>query len=300
MNFVNINAAAPGTGNAGRQLILAGLTNATADINSFQPYGDTVYNGLQTQVRARGHNAQFDVVYTLSKTTDYADNAGGNAAGAGGPRIQYLPSKELNYGLAGYDRTHNFQLFGTYSLPFGRQERWANNGWKEIALGGWQINGIFTAMSGTPIYIVQGGAFNLNAPGSQQIPDLVKSSVTINNDFKPGAPPAGADPTQYAYFDRSAYTVVNIPAGQQQRFGNSPRNSIRGPGFAELDLGLFRSFRLGGTAVAQLRIEALNALNHPNYANPGNDVSNTNTFGYITSTTGVGERNFRLGLRFSF
>jgi hypothetical protein len=155
-------------------------------------------------------------------------------------------------------------------------------------------------MSGTPIYIVQGTAFNLNAPGSSQIPDLVKSSVTINNDFKPGAPPAGADPTQYAYFDRSAYAVVNIPAGQQQRFGNSPRNSIRGPGFAELDLGLFRSFRLGGSAVAQLRIEALNALNHPNYSNPGNDVSNTNTFGYIMSTTGVGERNFRLGLRFSF
>jgi hypothetical protein len=300
MNFVNINAAAPGTGNAGRALFLAGLTNATADINSFQPYGDTIYNGLQTDLRARGHNAQFDAVYTLSRTTDYADNAGGNAAGAGGPRIQYLPSKELNYGLAGYDRTHNLQLFGTYSLPFGRNERWANNGWKELALGGWQINGIFTAMSGTPIYIVQGSAFNLNAPGSQQIPDLVKSTVAINNDFKPGAPPAGADPSQYQYFDRSAYSSVNIPASQQQRFGNAPRNSIRGPGFAELDLGLFRSFRLGGTAIAQLRIEALNALNHPNYSNPGNDISNPNTFGYITSTTGVGERDIRLGLRFSF
>ena len=49
-----------------------------------------------------------------------------------------------------------------------------------------------------------------------------------------------------------------------------------------------------------MRIEALNALNHPNYSNPGNDVSNANTFGYITSTTGVGEHDIRLGLRFSF
>ena len=67
-----------------------------------------------------------------------------------------------------------------------------------------------------------------------------------------------------------------------------------------MDLGLFRSIKLGGTAFVQIRVEALNALNHPNYSNPGNDVSNTNTFGYITSTTGVGERNFRLGIRFSF
>ena len=155
-------------------------------------------------------------------------------------------------------------------------------------------------MSGTPIYIVQNSAFNLNAFGSAQVPDLVKGTVAINNNFTPGAPPAGADPTQYQYFDRSAYATVNIPAGQPQRFGNSPRNSIRGPGYTELDLGLFRSFRLGGTAVAQVRIEALNALNHSNFSNPGNDVTNTNTFGYITSTTGVGERNFRLGLRFSF
>src|SRR5262249_6914417 len=170
MNLVNINAAAPGTGNAGRALVLAGIANATADINSFQPYGDTIYNGLQTSVRARGHNTQLDIVYTLSRTTDYADNAGGNAAGAGGPRIQYLPDKELNYGPAGYDRTHNFQAFGSYNLPFGGGERWATNGWKAAVLGGWQLNGILTAMSGTPIYIVQGNAFNLNAPGSQQVP----------------------------------------------------------------------------------------------------------------------------------
>ena len=101
MNFVNINAGAPGTGNAGRPLFLSGLTNLNTDINSFQPYGDTVYNGLQTQVRARSAKAQAGITYTLSKTTNYADNAGGNAAGAGGPRIQYMPSKELNKGLAG-------------------------------------------------------------------------------------------------------------------------------------------------------------------------------------------------------
>src|SRR6185503_18577943 len=101
--FININAGAPGTGNAGRPLFVRGLTNLNSDINSYEPYGDTVYDGLQTQLRARSHAAQAGLVYTWSKTTNFADNGGGNAAGAGAPRIQYLPEKARNEGLAGYD-----------------------------------------------------------------------------------------------------------------------------------------------------------------------------------------------------
>jgi hypothetical protein len=44
----------------------------------------------------------------------------------------------------------------------------------------------------------------------------------------------------------------------------------------------------------------LNALNHPNFANPGNNISDAGTFGFITQTTGIGERNIRLGARFIF
>ena len=101
------------------------------------------------------------------------------------------------------------------------------------------------------------------------------------------------------YFDRSAYAAVNIPAGQPQRFGNSGRNPIRGPGFWNVDLGLFRTVDISRVKI-QFRAEALNALNHPNFANPGADISNAGTFGFITSTTGTGERNLRLGVRVSF
>jgi hypothetical protein len=300
MNFVNINAGAPGTGNAGRPLFVAGLSNVNSDINSFQPYGDTVYDGLQTQVRARSRSAQGTVVYTWSETTNYVDNAGGNAAGAGGPRIQYLPEKERNKGLAGYDRTHNFQAFWAYNLPFGREERWATGGWKNAVFGGWQLNGVWTAMSGTPIYIVQDTPFNLNAAGSRQVPDLIADTVATYPDHKVNRPPAGANPNDYQYFDRSAYQVVNIAAGAAQRFGTSPRNTVRGPGFWNVDLGFFRSFTLPRTVVMQFRFEMLNALNHANYRNPGNNVSDPGTFGFITETTGVGERNIRLGLRVTF
>ena len=102
------------------------------------------------------------------------------------------------------------------------------------------------------------------------------------------------------YFDRSAYAVVNVPAGQPQRFGNSGRNPIRGPGFWNFDLGLFKMVDLGSRARIQFRLEALNAFNRANFANPGGDISNANAFGFITSTTGTGERNIRFGMRFWF
>jgi hypothetical protein len=300
MAFVNINAGAPGTGNAGRSLFLQGLTNLNSDINSYQPYGDTRYDGLQTSVRARSRNLLGGASYTWSKTTNYSDNGGGNAAGAGGPRIQYLPDKELNYGPAGYDRTHNFQAYWVWDLPFGGGQKWATEGWQKAVLGDWQVNGIWSAMSGTPIYTVQNTGFNLNAAGSQQVPDLVKTDVATYPDNQYGRPPAGADGNAYQYFDRSAFQAVNIPAGQAQRFGNSPRNLIRGPGYWDVDLGIFRSVRFAGSGSVQFRIEILNLFNHPNLSNPGNNISDAANFGFITSTTGIGERNLRLGIRATF
>lgn len=300
MQFVNINAGAPGCGDACRPLVLAGLSNVTGNINMYQPYGDTVYNGLQTLASLRTRNLQGGIAYTWSKTTNYADNGGGNAAGAGAPRIQYLPAKELNKGPAGYDRTHNFQAYWNWSLPFGKGQRWAGDGWKKALLGDWQLNGVWSAMSGTPIYIIQNSGFNLNAAGSAQVPDLIKPDVATYPGHRVGRPPAGSNPGDYEYFDRSAYQAVNIPAGQPQRFGNSPRNSLRGPGFWNVDLGLFRTFSLPRNVNLQVRLEALNAFNHANFSNPGNNVSDAATFGFITSTTGVGERNLRFGVRVSF
>jgi outer membrane receptor protein involved in Fe transport len=293
MGFININTSAPGTGNAGRELARFGLTQ---DINMIKPFGDAHYNGLQAELRARGKNGLLGVAYTLSKATNYQDNDSN-------PRIPYLPEIERNYGPAGFDRRHNFQTYWVYNLPFGKDQRWATEGLAHAILGGWQVNGILSIMSGQPINIVQNAAGNLNAGGSQQYPDLVKDHVDIfpdNQKKLPSAGGAGADPNAYQYFDRSAFAAVNIPAGQAQRFGSMPRNPIYGPGFYNVDLGLFKTIPLTRGSQLQLRMEALNAFNHPNFGNPGADISNAGTFGFITNTIGVGERNIRFGIRLSF
>jgi hypothetical protein len=223
-----------------------------------------------------------------------------HAVNDGGPRIQYYPEARRNRGLAGYDRTHNFQLYGLWELPFGRGKRFADEGILSKLLGGFQLSGVMGAVSGSPFTIAQNNVFNLNAGGSGQAPDQVKSNVQIFSDNLKGTPPAGTDPARYQYFDRTAFAPVNIPAGQPQRFGNAGRNTLRGPGFFNMDLSLFRTIRFIEGIEMQLRAEALNALNHPNFANPASNVTDPNTFGYITSTAGQGSRIFRLGARVSF
>jgi Carboxypeptidase regulatory-like domain/TonB dependent receptor len=290
MGFININAGAPGTGNAGRALASLGLTG---NINMILPYMTATYDALQATLKRRWASSLFGVSYTYSKAINFADNDAN-------PRIQYYPEAQRNRGLAGYDRTHNLQMYGVWDLPFGRGRRWANEGLASKLFGGFQLNGVMGAVSGSPIFVVQGNPGNLNAAGSAQVPDQIKSEVQIFGGNLKGSPPAGADPTAYLYFDRSAYAAVNIPSGQPQRFGNAGRNNLRGPGFFNIDMGLFRTFSFTESIKLQFRAEALNALNHPNFANPGADISTAASFGFITSTVGQGSRIWRFGGRLSF
>jgi hypothetical protein len=290
MGFININAAAPGTGNAGRALASLGLT---ADINMILPYMTTTYDAMQVSFKRRLSGSTFGGAYTFSKSINFADNDAN-------PRIQFYPAARQNRGLAGYDRTHNLQLYGFWELPFGRGKQFASEGILSKIVGGFQVGGVLSAMSGTPFNVVQGNANNLNAPGSGQMPDLVKPNVQIFDDNLKGALPAGANPASYQYFDRAAFAAVNIPAGQPQRFGTAGRNILRGPGFFNMDLSVFRTIGITEGINLQFRAEALNALNHPNFGNPGADVSNQGQFGFITTLVGQPSRIFRLGARVSF
>jgi len=291
MGFININASAPGAGQNGRPLFIKfGLTQ---DINEILPYKTATYDALQSELKGRFGSSIVGAVYTFSKAINYADNDAN-------PRIQYQPEADRNRGLASYDRTHNFQGYAVYDLPLGKGRRWLSNGFAGYVLGGWQVNGIMSLMSGTPFYVVQGSAGNLNAAGSGQVPDQIAPIVGIYGFNLKGTPPAGANAAAYRYFDTTAYAPVVVDATHPARFGNAGRNNLRGPGFFNIDFSLFRSFAVTERIKFQIRGEALNALNHPNFANPGADISSAGTFGFITSTTGTGERNIRLSARVSF
>ncbi len=298
MGFININAGPPGGGDDNRPLAIKfGLK---ADINSIQPYGNTTYDALQALFTRRWGSSLFGTAYTWSKTINFADNDGG-------PRIQYLPEKQRNRGPASYDRTHNLQSYLVYDLPFGKGQRWAKDGWASKVLGGFQVSGVMSIMSGIPFYVIQGNAPNLRAGGSGQVPNQLIPNITILGGIGlPSQRGSAAGPwflnTVLNKTIQGVSCTSNCAWADETgaRFGSGGRNNLRGPGFFETDMSVFRTFSITEKVKFQLRAEALNATNHANFANPTADT-NSGNFGYVTGTYGPNQsRQWRFGARFSF
>jgi len=223
-----------------------------------------------------------------------ASNSDGLAA------IQIPEYYHLNRSRSSIDSPHNLTVNGLWELPFGKGRRWAASGPVSWLSSGWQINGILSAVSGSPFHVTS-AATSLNAPGSAQRADQVKDSVAI----------LGGAGRGQSYFDPFAYRAVT-----DARFGTAGFNSLRGPGIFNLDLGLFRQFRITERWAVQFRAEAFNSTNTPHFGNPGTNVSNlqTNPDGSVrslggyteitglanTGRDGIDERVFRFGLRLSW
>ena len=193
-----------------------------------------------------------------------------------------------NKATAANNIPHMFQLGYLYEVPFGRDKKWAHTGVPKAVLGGWQVNGIFAAYQGRQYMLSASGAA-LNMPGNAQTPDQVSPTIT-----KLGK--VGDDGT---WFDTTAFAR---PTGL--RFGNVGRNSMRGPGVVNADLGVFRNFRMTERFNLQFRAEASNISNTPHFANPTGNA-NSSTFGKITATQANADaigrsREMRFGLRLSF
>jgi hypothetical protein len=164
--------------------------------------------------------------------------------------------------------------------------------------GGWQVNAYVSAYSGTPFTVTASNA-SLNA-NSNQIADQVKDNVEILGDIGTTVP----------WFDPTAFKPVSTA-----RFGTAGFNTMRGPGYANLDLGFFRTIHLRGSKNLQARIEVFNITNTPHFANPNSNIANVvynadgsilslNGFAAVTGTNSLGreydERYIRLGIRLSF
>ncbi len=272
-----------GGGNASRVLYKKfGRSARTAlfgDHGGFRSYYDSLQAVLQKRF-TRGYMVRLS--YTWSKTIGPVGNANG-VDGFQYNTPEYWPL--IAHTVRDWDRTHMLTTAFGLDLPFGQGKRWATSGWAAKLLGGWQINGLLTAYTGSPFTVTASDA-SLNAPGNSQIADQIKPKVKIYGKRE-------------QWFDTSAYAPVT-----EARFGNSGWNQLRGPGLINLDLGVFRRFKLNERVDLQFRAEAFNVSNTPHFANPRSNVS-ASGFGEITSVQNVGregidERMFRFALRLGF
>ncbi len=295
LGYLDINSGQViGGDQAGRPLFQRfGRTAATTYLS---PLGTGQYNAMQARLDRRfSHGVQFGAHYTWSKAIGPVDNTDSS------PSIKALAYFGRNRVPRSYDRTHNLQLSNIWELPFGKGRKWMNGGGALSSIaGGWQINNLLSLYTGTP-FTVSSSATSLALPGSSQVADQVKASVQTLG---------GAGPAQ-SYFDPFAFKPVT-----EARFGSSSFNLLRGPGLANLDLGVFREFAVKERWRLQFRMEAFNLTNTPHFANPGANASNLSLnpdgtvrdlggYTVITATQNLArenfdERQFRFGLRLSF
>jgi hypothetical protein len=273
---VNINPAPAGGGQAGR-ILNTQFGGNWSDINQLTPLFNNYYDSLQAKVVRRLHGGSvIGFSYTFSKAIDYEDDEELNFILW--PYPAYWPR---NKAVAGFDRTHNFEAYGVYNLPFGKGERWAASGIASKIAGGWQLNWVLSAMSGSPFNITDSGtgASALNAPGNTQTVNLTGPVAILN-----GTPlsSCAASNTSCKYFSTTNIAQVTTPGV----LGNAGRDILRGPGLFNLDTSLYRNFKITERFTFQFQADAYGVTNTPHFGNPNSNISGGN-FGAVTSTLTV-------------
>jgi hypothetical protein len=246
--------------------------------------GISNYNGLQTSFQRRfTKGLALDANYTWSKAL--ADTSTFSQQGDQG-WSNALPTniRATEYGNADTDIQNRFALSLNYELQFGKEF----TGIKKFALGGWQTNLIAGWQSGKVFSIVSSGAGADNPIESDGKAHGFNNRAVPQNSGGADRPNTIADPrlshhTLTEFFNTAAFAPQ--PLGT---IGNTPRNSMFGPHFRDVDLSLFKNFPVTERATVQFRVETFNISNTPNFYIANNNSSNQQfgnaAFGSISAT----------------
>jgi hypothetical protein len=242
----------------------------------------------------------FQASYTFSKSIDDTSAVLGGLPSNAGVILQTLPQNPRNpgadKGVSTFDVAHVFTLSLFQALPFERVKFLRPLGTKLTA--GWQLLNITTVTSGPPFTVYSGVQQTGAGAGGTDRPDLIalpqfSTSRSVREDYFG----LGAD-------NSSFFSIpTNVPGGtgpNQGRFGSLGRNTFRGPGYRNFDLGLIKDTpfgrrRNGELCILEFRVEFFNAFNVVNFGLPSNIVRGSG-FGIISKTAGS-SRQIQFSLR---
>jgi hypothetical protein len=292
--FTDIDANAsdvPGGGVESRPLVDIRGNNS---LLLWGPFAKSRYHALQVAINRPFKNGlMLKGAYTLSRAKNEVDDDGWSQLTWSAPSL-----RDKNYAPAGYDRTHIFNMAFVYELPYKVSS--AQNKLLGAVLGDWQVNGIYSAVSGLP-FTIQASAAQLNMPGNNAN-GFSGQTANLNGDYK-----VIGDKGQAGFF----FDPKPFSQPQGTTFGNTGRNQFRGPGNWNIDFSIFRGFPLGGGRRVEFRTEFFNLTNTPMWGRPNNDVTSNNfgrttivgedtPGGFRSRDAGSGERQIRFGLRVQF
>jgi hypothetical protein len=273
-------------------------------LEAFYPNSDSHYNGLQATVSHRfSHGLYFQGNYTYAKSMDDVSTA----SVAFITRVNDQNSGAASRGLSDFDHRQRFTGSLNYLLPFYSSRHDAVG----YALGGWEVDSVIVAQSGSPIT-----DFDSGGASAYQL----ASAPVATADFAPGfscanALNSGPLATKIAnWMNPNAYEPVataGLLPGGTTGYGDSPRNCIIGPRQSNVDFTLAKVFKIGEAQNLRFRAEFFNIFNHPSFQNPlGTGTANvenglcpgpsTQCFnGQITQTNGT-PRLIQFSLKYSF
>ena len=239
------------------------------------------YNGLQVRVE-RPYQNGFTVIGTYTWSKALTDAPSFRSAGNEPDTTLDPRNLRLEWGRMAWDIRQRGVLGFVYELPFGHGKRYLNRtGVLDVVLGGWQVNGIWALQTGAP--------FTINVSTDTANIGSTNGSVNRGNVVPGQAVYLAADKRSTArWFNTAAFSAP--PA---YTFGNAGRNTVTGPGQLTADTSASKTTRLTERVGLQLRFEAFNLVNHPNYGTPNRSV-NSLQFGSITSQVGSA-RQLQLG-----
>ncbi len=253
--------------------------------------GISNYDSLQVLLQKRySYGLTLNVNYAWSHMLDDQDSAGwGSTAGAQDWQIGNDPA--ANYGNSNFDIPQALKGTAVYELPFGRGKTYMNNNAiTDAVLGGWRVAGTFIYQDGTPFTVLDNGVNDYSQAGN------VFANPTGVSPKSGTCPNGAAVGTLSCWFNPAAFET---PAEQGNgSFGLGGRNTLFGPKLSDINLSLAKTWHFGERVGFTFRADFVNAMNHPSFTLPNNDVSSTG----VATITGVsnGPRTIQLGARLSF
>jgi hypothetical protein len=244
------------------------------------------FDSLQLQFRRPlTHSLQVLASYTWSHSIDDA-SAGSLAGNAANDLL--AGSVNQNRGPSDFDVRSAFSAGATYDIAASRSGAVFNS-----ILRGWSVESFVVARSALPLSVYNSSLFAINEKDAAQIrPDVVPGQPFYlhGSQCRMAAPgglgqpcPGGRGLNVNAFTYNTPGFIVN---GVPTRQGNLERNGVRGFRAAQWDFAIHRDLPIHADIRLQFRAEMFNVLNHPNFAPPISDLSNTSQFGVSTQTLG--------------
>jgi hypothetical protein len=258
--------------------------------------GSANYHGLVATLQHR-LSSTFSLLanWTWSKCLDIADGQGDLAA----TNVENPNNPAADYGPCGYDYRHVENLVIVAKSNFHDMNRFAR-----LVANNWELAPLMHITSGAPLNVISGQDNSLTDINNDR-PNLVPGVSPYHKvKFNKGSGEANRE-----YLNPAAFQQVTAPCGSNLNgcstlgsYGNIGKNAFRSPPFFQLDAQISRMFPIHESLSLDLRLEAFNVLNHPDFGfSATNQTLTSSTFGQISQTaTGNAARVFQGGMKLHF